>query len=506
MVPKLTKLSISVLGLILISLALASSPFPSKLPDTCADARQVDRQSTKRINALFHELVSKSTYFSVFRVALDNPCPFWRDEAPTCVIRECTVQNCSEDEVPEAWRHVADAPCADTDSDNELNNVDRSLTGLAAFIKQPQWYTADDDSWVKRDDDSKSVYVDLRRNPEQYTGYAGPGSQRVWQAIYDENCFIFSDKCRSGICDPDTCKEERMFYRLISGLHASISMHIARRYLNGNTWGRNISIYKQRLRPYPERISNLNVVYAVAMRALAKASTSLSPDYSDYVTGNEENDNFTRQQMKQLFQLDILQPHCQHKVFDESDMFMEQNKYMLPYFRSAFRNISMIMDCVGCEKCRVWGKLQFLGLGTALRILFEEETPELERNEVIALFNLLYKLSTSVLTVDEMESQIRRDMQLNKLFGMFIGLCVVALFSVISHNLSKHETPQRVSGYSGNIRERSSTHSTESSVSSIQSKPFESEKSGTLEESHDPSEGLQKLRRRAKTDAASKSS
>ncbi|GAB2257521.1 hypothetical protein Droror1_Dr00023580 [Drosera rotundifolia] len=31
---------------------------------------------------------------------------------------------------------------------------------------------------------------------------------------------------------------------------------------------------------------------------------------------------------------------------------------------------SALMDCVGCEKCRLWGKLQILGLGTALKILF----------------------------------------------------------------------------------------------------------------------------------------
>ncbi|KAF3656716.1 hypothetical protein FXO37_15339 [Capsicum annuum] len=28
------------------------------------------------------------------------------------------------------------------------------------------------------------------------------------------------------------------------------------------------------------------------------------------------------------------------------------------------------MECVGCEKCRLWGKLQVLGLETALKILF----------------------------------------------------------------------------------------------------------------------------------------
>jgi hypothetical protein len=34
-----------------------------------------------------------------------------------------------------------------------------------------------------------------------------------------------------------------------------------------------------------------------------------------------------------------------------------------------FRNISRIMDCVTCDKCRVWGKLQVLGIGTAIKIL-----------------------------------------------------------------------------------------------------------------------------------------
>ena len=29
-------------------------------------------------------------------------------------------------------------------------------------------------------------------------------------------------------------------------------------------------------------------------------------------------------------------------------------------FSERFKNISKIMDCVGCEKCRMWGKLQVL--------------------------------------------------------------------------------------------------------------------------------------------------
>lgn len=32
-------------------------------------------------------------------------------------------------------------------------------------------------------------YVDLLLNPERYTGYKGPPAWRVWNSIYEENCF-----------------------------------------------------------------------------------------------------------------------------------------------------------------------------------------------------------------------------------------------------------------------------------------------------------------------------
>lgn len=30
------------------------------------------------------------------------------------------------------------------------------------------------------------------------------------------------------------------------------------------------------------------------------------------------------------------------------------------------------MDCVGCDKCRLWGKVQVNGMGTALKVLFSD--------------------------------------------------------------------------------------------------------------------------------------
>lgn len=77
-------------------------------------------------------------------------------------------------------------------------------------------------------------------------------------------------------------------------------------------------------------------------------------------------------------------------------------------FFSKFHNISRIMDCVGCEKCKLWGKVQTLGLGTAIKILLHSEADLVEgdrfqftRNEVIALVNTAHQLAKSVHAVGQ---------------------------------------------------------------------------------------------------------
>lgn len=65
-------------------------------------------------------------------------------------------------------------------------------------------------------------------------------------------------------------------------------------------------------------------------------------------------------------------------------------------FQLKFRNITKIMDCVGCDKCRLWGKVQTKALGTALKILFSGDSIVeaaaknnfyLSRSEIVSLFN-----------------------------------------------------------------------------------------------------------------------
>lgn len=90
------------------------------------------------------------------------------------------------------------------------------------------------------------------------------------------------------------------------------------------------------------------------------------------------------------------------QIFDESLMFVNgEGPSLKEDFRNRFRNVSRLMDCVGCDKCRLWGKLQTAGYGTALKILFEldnnsDDVPYLQRTELVALFNTYARISSSL--------------------------------------------------------------------------------------------------------------
>ncbi len=83
-------------------------------------------------------------------------------------------------------------------------------------------------------------------------------------------------------------------------------------------------------------------------------------------------------------------------------------------FRARFRNVSRLMDCVGCDKCRLWGKLQTAGYGTALKVLFESdndsgELPVLKRTELVALFNTYARLTSSLTAIQKFRAMVEAD-------------------------------------------------------------------------------------------------
>lgn len=188
------------------------------------------------------------------------------------------------------------------------------------------------------------------------------------------------------------------------GLHASISIHICNEYLDQQTglWSPNLQCFINRLATHPERLSNVYFNAVLLLRAVARAAPYLEAyDIGVAPTGRnldaralelKEQDQNAKTDFKNV--LDLARQGGLENGFDEGDFFAGPDAVvssLRPYIRAAadsqilkeqfkthFRNVSRIMDCVGCDKCRLWGKLQVSGFGTALKILFELEEKALE--------------------------------------------------------------------------------------------------------------------------------
>ncbi|KAF8274457.1 hypothetical protein EI94DRAFT_1775828 [Lactarius quietus] len=338
-----------------------------------------------------HELV-QTPFFKFFRVDLYRECPFW-EENVLCMNKDCSVFTVDESEIPERWRV------------GTLSKLEKSEDNR---VELPGCYYRDSD-FCFLDDMTEGDYVDLSLNPERFTGYAGLSAHRVWKAIYEENCFDESESSLSkmskqGVVLPDTmaevlymdgqipqeqCLEKRVYYKVISGLHASISTHICHEHLDQTTgkWSPDLQCFVTKIASHPERLQYIYFNTVLLLRAVARLGPYLSA-YDYCASGTHEEHLVTYSRLEK---------------FDETTLFKGENANVLKEeFKQHFRNVTRIMDCVGCDKCRLWGKIQTTGLGTAMKVLFELDEKNLDprlnanllqRSEVVALINTLHRFS-----------------------------------------------------------------------------------------------------------------
>ncbi|KAG8745215.1 hypothetical protein FRC10_008527 [Ceratobasidium sp. 414] len=372
-------------------------------------------------NRLFGQLTDLVTtpFFKYFRADLYRDCPFWEDDGK-CAMRECGVTSVDESEIPETWRAAT------------LSKVQ----GLSEESRKsfPGCYYRDSDFCFLDDDTSSDgEYIDLTANPERFTGYTGPSAHKVWRTIYEENCFglteskqagklsglgVPSSRPVEGVAVPPglasgeengrtweaagaTSLEKRVYYRIISGLHASISTHICAENLNQQTgeWSPDLQCYIDRVASHPERLQNIYFNTVLLLRALRKVGPYLAA--YDICSGNHEEEQRTR-----FLLYNVLDIASEAGKFDESALFKGADaKILREEFKDRFRNVTRVMDCIGCSKCRLWGKIQTTGVATALKILFEFDQATLDprinpnllqRTEVVALINTLHRFSESL--------------------------------------------------------------------------------------------------------------
>jgi ERO1-like protein alpha len=330
-------------------------------------------------------------FFRYFRVDLEAKCPFWENDG-YCTIKQCSVEETQEEEAA-----------------NVLGTAVLTRASGHELIDE-HWTNELDSSWTNEGENGNFHYVDLLSNPEKYTGYKPKaGSSRVWHEVHAFNTFHSSSE-KIGVVGhegEESAKElasmpveHRVFWKSVSGLHASISSHIAVNYLldkRKGVWGLDLNEFQRRLVDHPDRINNLHFVFLLELRAVAILGEFLLHTDHPLSTGHPSED---RQTIKLL--QNMLKTKSQWPVsFEEETAFHgDPNHHLLEIFRTKMYNISRIMDCVGCQRCRLWGKLQMMGLGTALRILYSPDREEvlrgLHRSHIVALFNAVGRLSHSV--------------------------------------------------------------------------------------------------------------
>ena len=421
----------------------------------CCTPDEVNRNSDELRELL--DIITQSPFFRYFRVNTHKECPYWLvsllcTAPPSKFVAPCSICTCSDEEVPIAIINEDQHP---TRHDDVAARLDRrsmlpvTLAHWGGGEDHIQRFLVQFQSGPMYDGDEE--YVNLLDNPESFTNYSGVLSHNVWSAIYDENCFfddlrllecgpLQSEDARSSQGPPhrylqeDSCTEQIVMYRLLSGLHASISSHLSvnyyfqedtppdkkkdllfsssseeersQRMLDGRNlitqekrkkFLPNCKEFRRRVLNHKDRIDNLYFLLQFVLRATARAATSLFNFRGDggCNIGDVDEDLSLQWHLQQLFAAKLL--CCE--TFNETVVLESPTAAThLPRMMSMLYNITQLMDCVACEKCRVWGKLQTIGLQVAFKLLLSsaKDPVELSRTEKVALLNFLRQVAMSV--------------------------------------------------------------------------------------------------------------
>lgn len=350
---------------------------------------------------LILEDLSRQNFFRYFRVDTSRECPFQVSDALCTSKVNCQLTcECPLDKLPKTWLQ---------EDLKQKENLAFSPIKLYDVMK-PHYNGVD--PWSFDLVNENTIYVDLLTDKEQFTGYQG---QKIWGMIYDENCMSLSRSCGG----------ENFLFKVISGMHASVSSHLSEYFVDFSRSEDNIRpndlLYYQKVGAYPERLENLAFAVQTLVRAYVRYIDLI--DLFAVDTGDFGEDMKTKQLLQKLS--DLLR-HVKDVAFRQEGVFGQkvaisvQKDAYLQYFR----NITQVMDCVDCVKCKVYGKMQVLGIGVALRIMLKESGVSLTRNELVAFINTLNKWTESLEIIERMKDRLWRK-------KIWFSIGVSALFGVL---------------------------------------------------------------------------
>ncbi|KOB62585.1 hypothetical protein PFHG_04356 [Plasmodium falciparum HB3] len=379
-----------------------------------------------RAYPILKELKQKD-YFRIFKVNLHLSCKVFLKGNEKCKeIKKCSVCECEQDEIPYNFRT------------NEIEIIENKMTNedlKKTFIESKLYkdilgiYAPSNEGFIS--------YVDLVYNSPSFTAYEG---RNIWNMIYKENCFQN---------EKSECEEMNSFYKIISGMQSNIAVlsseyfYLKNDFLFGeiqinnkfnNDYFKNlnydysVTFFKEKIGLYPERIENLYFTFAILLRSMCRLKSLFKQCY-------EQNDKEAVRLLDDL--LENFYHSCSSKEFLEP-LFPQHGKDIL----SKFMNITNILDCVPCVKCRLHGKLKTTALQIALvEGVSDEHIGSLERNEITALINALYYFADSILIINKFEDRLKLKKTIFIFyvlsFSLFLFLVIYSIIFLTIRNYKK---------------------------------------------------------------------
>ncbi|GMH52020.1 hypothetical protein TrRE_jg3794, partial [Triparma retinervis] len=417
-----SRLSSLAFCLIFLACLVAASPSTEFLPNPSASIegrctfQDVESANNEQLGIILKNMRDRD-FFRWFMVDLEVECNFWKEEeefvcsgggdgddstderAQTSSMMDPMSMFPSEEPDDEPLCGVSSQPSFDFEPASDPIVASAKGSTLAEDCSDP----TKANFWVdictgidNNEEGATKSTIDLHANEEHNTYYNG---SHIWTAIYDDNCVG---------SDGGMCYEETVLYRLLSGIHSSTTISIAKHYYppskkkNRTSYEPNPSFAVQAFSDHPEYVQNLHFTYVFLLRALKKASPFLST--FNYNTGNSTDDMLTEMLVNRLTESSILDS-CSNVfgAFDESLMFTSSPE-LKTTFKNIFHNVSSIVDCVQCQQCKLHAKMSLMGLGAGMKMLFLEDIDggAITRNEVVAFMNTLAKVSESITDIREL--------------------------------------------------------------------------------------------------------
>ncbi|GFE55519.1 hypothetical protein BaOVIS_029230 [Babesia ovis] len=404
--------------------------------------------------------IMRSLYFRILKVNLDAPCPL-RERNDVCsnvnegeqffevgkngnmeCIPKCYVGRCQpQDVIPEPTLNGLEHFVLRYADDDKFVDLDPN-----DLYSNSPWYK--DFLGIYSRNRDGVVHVDLMHNPPSHTGYRGGED---WNSIYDLHC---------DCTDEVPCEQTEHLFRLISGMQSSVAAWAAWNYKCTNpvaayqlkselpSYQTNPEFYYKMLGNYPERLENMYYTF----QAMLKTVCRLSPFLKGFAKNLGQNPEWAHLQRSLFDLLGVDYELCRdvEPVYEpRADELCEGTsgckappQLRHPALLEKFNSIADIVDCVGCEKCRLHGKLKLTALQIAVRAFSESERMVLERNEIVALLHALDYFAESIIFVHKFEELRKRQLVLYPLRVM-VALLLVLLVAY-RHELRQAMCPRSV--------------------------------------------------------------